>query len=41
MTDIHPGTAEIRQGKKEIGRKKKPQDENMPALFHRAANMNE
>jgi len=31
MTDIHPGTAEIRQGKKEIGRKKKPQDENIMA----------
>jgi len=29
MADIHSATAEIRPGKKNIDRKKKPQDENI------------
>jgi len=39
MVDIQSATAEIRRGKKieEEDRRKKPQDENLPALFDRTA----
>jgi len=38
MVDIHSATAEIRRGKKEEERKKKPQSKNiMPHLLRRAA----
>jgi len=38
MADIQSATAEIRRGKKEDIKKKKPQGKNiMTALFHRAA----